>query len=56
MDQHALMDYRYGPCGKLLEGSPIGEAAQRYGRRGSRWLDARPKRFLAEGMPGTSPP
>jgi transposase InsO family protein len=51
VDQQALAEYRYRAVREVLEGSPIGEVAQRYGTS-RQSLDAWRKRFLAEGMPG----
>jgi transposase len=51
VDQQALAEYRYRAVREVLEGSPIGEVAQRYGTS-RQSLDAWRGRFLAGGMPG----
>jgi transposase InsO family protein len=53
VDQQALAEYRYRAVREVLEGSPIGEVARRYGTS-RQSLDGWRKRFLAEGVPGLS--
>jgi len=55
VDQQALAEYRYRAVREVLEGSPIGEVAHRYGTS-RQLLDAWRKRFLAEGLPGPDGP
>ena len=51
MDQQALAEYRYRAVREVLNGSPIGEVAERYGTT-RQSLHSWRKRFEADGMPG----